>query len=202
MSEKYLITEYLELNDNSDLLTEDEKLQVENGHYILAGVIQRCEAENGNGRVYPRSVLQREMKLYEKLVRENRAIGELDHPETSVVEMKNVSHLMTDIWWDNNEVYGKIKLLDTPAGNIAKGLCQGGVKFGISSRGLGSTFQKEGKTMVGEDFQLICFDLVTEPSTAGAFMLKEGRENFEQTKSDRINRALLEALAQIKTSEK
>ena len=102
--------------------------------------------------------------------------------------------VVTEVWWDSNEVKGKIKILNTPAGGIAKGLMEGGVKFGISSRGLGSTENSDGKTMVNEDFHLICFDLVTEPSTAGAFMLKEGKGTFEHTKADRVNRAINDIL--------
>jgi len=197
MSEKLLITEYLQLNSNESLLTEEERRLVSEGETILAGVFQRADAQNANGRVYPKDVLLKEVKNYQKLVRESRSVGELDHPDSSVIEMKNVSHIVTDIYWNGNEVIGKLKLLNTPAGNIAKGLLEGGVKFGISSRGLGSTNQKSGKTYVNNDFHLICFDLVTEPSTTGAFVLKEGKGNFEATRGDRINRAINDVLEEI-----
>ena len=194
MSDKLLIKEFLQWENEPDLLTEQDRDSLNEGELIMAGVLQRADAENANGRVYPKRVLEREVKNYEKLIREGRSVGELDHPDSSVIEMKNVSHLVTEVWWDENEVKGKIKILNTPAGSIAKGLLEGGVKFGISSRGLGSTDKSDGKTMVNEDFHLICFDLVTELSTAGAFMLKEGKEAFEYTKADRINRAINDIL--------
>ena len=194
MSDKLLIKEFLQWENEPDLLTEQDRESLNEGELIMAGVLQRADAENANGRVYPKKILEREVKNYEKLIREGRSVGELDHPDSSVIEMKNVSHLVTEVWWDSNEVKGKIKILNTPAGGIAKGLMEGGVKFGISSRGLGSTEKSDGKTMVNEDFHLICFDLVTEPSTAGAFMLKEGKEAFEYTKADRINRAINDIL--------
>jgi len=194
MSDKLLIKEFLQWENEPDLLTEEDRASLNEGELIMAGVLQRADAENANGRVYPKKVLEREMRNYEKLIREGRSVGELDHPDTSVIEMKNVSHLVTDVWWDKDDVKGKIKILNTPAGGIARGLLEGGVKFGISSRGLGSTDKQGDKTMVNEDFHLICFDLVTEPSTAGAFMLREGKEDFEATKADRINRAINDIL--------
>jgi len=117
-------------------------------------------------------------------------LGELDHPDSPIVELKNASHLVTYIEMRGRDVIGKIKVLDTPAGRVAKDLLKGGVKLGISSRGLGSTKQINGKTMVQEDFQLVCFDLVSEPSTTGAFMLKEGIQPNLFTKADKINRIL------------
>ena len=152
--------------------------------------MQRAGATNGNGRVYPKQILEREVENYQKLVREGRAVGELDHPDSSVVELKNASHLVTEIKMDGDDVVGKIRILDTPAGQTAIGLLKGGVKLGISSRGLGSTRNEAGKTIVQEDFQLVCFDLVSEPSTTGAFMLREGKEPNIFTKADKINRLL------------
>ena len=110
------------------------------------------------------------------------------------MELKNVSHLVTEIWWDGDDVMGKVKILDTPAGQIAKQLVTGGVCLGISSRGLGSTRQEGKYTMVEDDFQLLCFDLVSEPSTSGAYMVAEGKINSNITKADRINRALNDIL--------
>ena len=124
---------------------------------------------------------------------DRRALGELDHPDDSVINLKNVSHMVTDIWWDGDGVMGKVRVLDTPSGNILKNLVQGGVKLGISSRGLGSTKKDSGKTIVQEDFQLICFDFVQEPSTPGAFMIKESKTrdvNKIWSKADRLNRLL------------
>jgi len=196
---KYLLTEYYELCPNGtceDLLTEAEKRMVQEGHMFLTGVMQRAEAKNGNGRVYPSKVLEREVENYKKLVRDRRAVGELDHPDSDVVNLKNASHIVTDIWWDGQDVKGKVQLLNTPSGQILRSLVDGGVKLGISSRGLGSVAESAGLTTVQDDFQLICFDFVSEPSTTGAFMMKENKErrNTIVTKADRINRALNDIL--------
>ena len=188
---KFVLTEFLELSNDSSLLTEQEKKAMNEGEeFILAGVMQRADAENGNGRIYPLDILEREVENYKKMVRDSRALGELDHPDSPIVELKNASHLVTYIEMRGRDVLGKIKVLDTPAGRVAKDLLKGGVKLGISSRGLGSTKQINGKTMVQEDFQLVCFDLVSEPSTTGAFMLKEGIQPNLFTKADKINRIL------------
>lgn len=196
MNKKYVLQEFMNLDYSDDLLTEEErKGNLAGTHLIVAGKIQAAGKKNGNGRIYPRPILEREMKNYTKLVREGRAIGELDHPDSSVVELKNASHLMTEVWWDGDDVMGKMKILDTPAGKIAKNLVEGGVQLGISSRGLGSTRQQGGATMVEDDFQLLCFDLVSEPSTTGAFLVAEGQEiKTHLTKADRINRALNDIL--------
>lgn len=188
---KYVLQEFMNLDYSDSLLTEEEKDGNRSGaHLIIAGKIQEADGTNGNGRRYPRSILEREMKNYEKLVKEGRAIGELDHPDSCVVELKNASHLVTHVWWDGNDVMGKMKILDTPAGKIARNLVDGGVQLGISSRGLGSTRQSDGVTMVEDDFQLLCFDLVSEPSTTGAYLVAEGQVRGNLTKADRINRAL------------
>lgn len=191
---KYVLTEFLELDNDSSLLTEDDKRMIEAGDVILAGRLQRADAKNGNGRVYPKRTLQREVENYKKLVQEKRALGELDHPDSSVIELKNASHIVTQIDMRGDEVIGKLRLLDTPAGRIAKDLIKGGVKLGVSSRGLGSTKEQSGVTMVQDDFQLICFDLVSEPSTTGAFLFKEHKEPNIFTKSDKIYRAINDIL--------
>ena len=197
---KQLLREYYELcpgNVCEDLLTEDEKRLVKDGALILSGIMQKADALNGNGRVYPRKVLMREVENYKKLVRERRALGELDHPEDSVINLRNASHLVTEVWWDNDQVMGKVQVLNTPSGDILRGLVDSDVKLGISSRGLGSVSEQQGKTIVEDDFQLICFDFVSEPSTPGAYMMTEGMEkglNQIFTKADRINRALNEIL--------
>jgi len=198
---KYLLREFYELCEGGiceDLLTEDEKRRIkENNALILSGVMQRANAKNGNGRVYPRPILEREVETYKKLVRERRAVGELDHPDDSVINLKNASHIVTDIWWDGNDVKGKVEVLNTPAGQILRSLVDSNVKLGISSRGLGSVTETEGgsTTMVQEDFQLICFDFVSEPSTNGAFMgLRENKIASKEpnifTKADKINRIM------------
>jgi hypothetical protein len=194
-----LLREYYELCDGGicqDLLTEDEKAFVAAGGMFLTGIIQKADTVNGNGRVYPEHVLKREMVNYSKLVKERRALGELDHPEDSVINLKNASHMMTDVWWDGKAVMGKAKILDTPSGQVLRSLVQAGVSIGISSRGMGSVTESQGNTVVEDDFQLICFDFVSEPSTPGAFMMKEAKEfnNEVFTKADKINRLLNEVL--------
>lgn len=192
---KFVLTEFLELENDSSLLTEEErKWNMEGKELILAGRLQKADTKNGNGRIYPRKVLEREVQNYKKLVHEARALGELDHPDSSVIELKNASHIVTHIEMKGDEVIGKLKVLDTPAGKIAKDLIRGGVKLGVSSRGLGSTKEQGGNTMVQDDFQLICFDLVSEPSTTGAFLFKEHKEPNIFTKSDKIYRAMNDIL--------
>ena len=191
---KYLLREYYELCAGGvceDLLTEDEKVQVKNGATFLSGIMQRVDEQNGNGRIYPKLILEREVKNYMKTVKENRACGELDHPEDSVVNLKNASHIVTDLWWEGQDLKGKIKVLSTPAGKILESLVNDGVTLGISSRALGSVHESQGKTIVEDDLQLICFDIVSEPSTNGAFMsLAESKIKQPYSKADRINRLL------------
>ena len=199
---KVILREFYELCEGGfceDLLTEQEKAEVANGTLYLTGVMQRAEAQNGNGRVYPRGILRREVKNYSKLVRENRALGELDHPEDSVINLKNASHMVTDIWWDGDDVMGKVKVLNTPSGEILKSLVSSGVKLGISSRGLGSVSESTNGTVVEEDFQLICFDFVSEPSTQGAWMMKEAKDyNIPTTRADKLNRILNDIVFDLK----
>jgi len=191
---KYLLREYYELCPNGtcqDLLNEEEKRDVrENNALYLTGVMQRADALNGNKRKYPRSILEREVKNYEKLIKEHRALGELDHPDDQVVNLKNASHMVTGIWWDGDDVMGKAKILNTPSGQILRSLVESGVKLGISSRGMGSVHESDGETVVEDDFNLICFDFVSEPSTHGAFMMQESKQSNIITKSDKINRIL------------
>lgn len=202
MSDKFLLREYYRLCEGGvcqDLLTEEEKRDMrDNGTMYLTGVIQRAKSKNQNGRIYPREVLEREIENYQKIVRDNRACGELDHPEDSVVNLKNVSHIMTQVWWDGDDVMGKCKVLNTPSGQILRSLVDSGVTLGISSRGMGSVHEdRQGNTIVEDDFNLICFDFVSDPSTIGAFMrLSEGKTNINKvyTKADRINRILNDIL--------
>jgi len=199
---KVLLREYYEMCEGGvcqDMLTEAEKRYVKNGGMILTGKLQEAEVQNGNGRVYPRKILEREMKNYTMLIKESRALGELDHPDDSVINLKNASHMVTDAWWDGNNVMGKVKVLNTPSGKILQQLVNDGVKLGISSRALGSVNESEGKTMVQEDLQLICFDFVSEPSTPNAYMaLKEAKNIRIETdifdKKYRLNRLLNEIL--------
>ena len=197
---KVLLREYYELCEGGvcqDLLTEEEKRYVAGGGMILSGIMQKADAVNGNGRVYPHKVLMKEVENYSKLVNDRRALGELDHPEDSVINLKNASHLVTKIWWQDKDVMGKVKVLDTPSGKVLQELVKSGVSLGISSRGMGSVREDQSQTIVEDDFQLICFDFVSEPSTPGAFMMKEARDynNKVFTKADRINRLLNEVLS-------
>ena len=191
-----LLREFYELCEGGvcqDLLTEEEKRRVrEDGVVFLSGLMQEANVENGNKRVYPPEVLMKEIENYKKAVMERRALGELDHPDDSVINLKNASHLVVDIWNDGNKVYGKIEVLDTPSGRILKDLISAGVKLGISSRGLGSLKEKSGKKYVQDDYQLICFDMVSEPSTPNAFMMSEAKSYTGLTHKDRVNRALNE----------
>ena len=167
----------------------------------LSGLMQHADKPNGNLRVYPLEILQREIEVYKKLVRDNRALGELDHPDDSVINLKNASHMVVNIWMEGKKVMGVVKVLPTPSGDILRSLVEGGCQLGISSRGLGSVRENmtgDGGVIVEEDFQLICFDFVSEPSTPNAFMhLKEGKQYKEPnifTKADKINRALNDVL--------
>jgi len=141
------------------------------GRTLVKGILQRADAENQNGRKYPRQVLMREAKKYETLIKERRALGELDHPDSTVINLKNVSHNIREIHWDGDDLCGTIEILPTPSGNILKELLKAGILLGISSRGMGSTRQLEGTTVeVQDDFELIAWDFVSNPSTQGAFM--------------------------------
>jgi len=195
---KYILREYYELCSDGvcqDVLTEDEKRRAKNGVVFLSGKLQEADVKNGNGRKYPQVILEREVKKYLNLVKERRALGELDHPEDSIINLKNVSHLVTDVWWDGPCVMGKIEVLNTPTGKVLQELINSNIKTGISSRGLGSVREEAGATIVEDDFQLICFDIVSEPSTPNAFMLKEWRENKSSNpKTEKINQALNDIL--------
>jgi len=176
-----------------------ESKQMYGGKIMLSGIIQRANTLNQNGRVYPRPILEREIMNYQKLIRENRALGECDHPDSSVIELKNASHIVREAYMQGDDVYGKIEILNTPSGKIIQSLIESGVTLGISSRGVGSTVSKDGHQYVQDDFQLICFDMVSEPSTPGAFMLKEHRVNRREldkffNQSDKIDRMFNEIL--------
>lgn len=190
-----MLNEYFELCPNGtcqDFLTEDEKRDVkDNGTMYLTGVIQRAKEPNGNNRVYSEEILRREIENYQQLIQENRALGELDHPDDSVINLKNVSHTMVKVWWDGNNVMGKAKILNTPSGKILQSLVESGIKLGISSRGMGSVSEAaDGRTIVEDDFNLICFDFVSEPSTRGAFMDMRENKNIRENKSAKINNLL------------
>ena len=171
---KQLIVDYLPFEVKPEQITES--MNENNGKLIVRGVLQRAEAKNQNGRVYPRDILHREAKKYTKeFIKERRAMGELDHPESSVVNLQNVSHNVKDMHWEGDNLLGTVEVLGTPSGNILKELFKSGIKLVISSRGMGSVetvTEDTGDqvTQVQPDFELIAFDFVSNPSTHGAFM--------------------------------
>lgn len=175
----------------------------QNKPLVVTGVLQRANAKNQNKRIYPRPILERESKKYSDVqVRERRALGELDHPESSIVNLNNVSHNVRKMWWEGNDLLGEVEILGTPAGNILKELFRAGIKLGISSRGLGTVQpDNEAYNVVQEDFELIAFDFVSNPSTQGAFMypgqLNEGVDYRlqESNKYSRVNRIITEILS-------
>ena len=142
------------------------------GVFEVSGIMQRAGAKNQNGRVYDKLILEREVKNYvENFVKIGNAYGELDHPESAVVSLKNASHVVKELWWQGDDLMGKVELLNTPSGNIVKEIIKGGHTIGISSRGTGSVSQtNEGTLQVQPDFELVCWDFVSNPSTQGAFM--------------------------------
>ena len=157
----------------------NESMAKNGGRVIVEGVLQRSGAKNQNGRIYPKEILAREVANYKKTqIAEKRALGELDHPESSVVNLNNVSHNVVDCWWKGDDVIGEVEILSTPSGNILKELLKAGILLGISSRGLGSVKElDEGTVAVEDDFELICWDFVSNPSTHGAFMKPIQSEN-------------------------
>ena len=177
----------------------DESIKENKGRLIVKGVLQRAESKNQNGRVYPREVLLKEVSKYlEEQVAERRALGELDHPESSVVNLNNASHNVIEMHWDGDDLLGTVEVLSTPSGNILKELFKSGIKLGISSRGLGSVEpmrEGEGDTVeVQPDFELIAFDFVSNPSTHGAFMrpVNEGVEKQKpETKIESIINSIM-----------
>ena len=179
---KNLIVDYLPFEISRESITES--LKENDGKLVVKGVLQRANAKNQNGRVYPTEILQREAKVYhENFIKQKRALGELDHPDSSVVNLSNVSHNITEMHWEGDNLLGTVEILTTPSGNILRELFKNGIRLGISSRGMGSVETvnegPEGPAQkVGDDFELIAFDFVSNPSTHGAFLspLKEGVE--------------------------
>lgn len=140
------------------------------GNPMVEGILATAEVKNGNGRYYPRELWEREIDKYMESVKQNRALGELDHPESSVINLKNVSHNITEMWWDGDEVLGKIEILPTPSGNILKALIENNITVGVSSRGMGSLEDRNGVLEVQDDFELLCWDFVSTPSNPGSYM--------------------------------
>ena len=164
---------------------------IDKGAVMMSGILQHANQPNQNNRIYPKPILEREVDKFQALVGERRALGELDHPDNAVVNLANASHVIREVWWKGDILEGIVEVLDTPAGAILKSLIESGVKLGISSRGLGSTQKNSnGKDIVQDDFQLVTFDFVSNPSTNNAFMMKENKEPNMWTKADKINRLL------------
>ena len=157
---------------------EVEPSKSSDGIVTMKGVIQKAQQPNANNRIYPRPILEREDAKYQELIKERRSLGELDHPDSPIVQLENVSHLLTETKWDGDDLVGIVEVLDTPKGQILEKLINRDIKLGISSRGLGSTSRtNEGYDMVEDDFSLVCYDMVSNPSTSGAYMnLQESRE--------------------------
>ena len=201
MSNRKLLTEWMAFDYSADTINESRELN--NGKIIMKGILQKSDTLNQNGRIYPREILNREVRNYQKFIKENRALGECDHPDSSVVELKNASHIVREAHMDGDVCYGTVELLDTPSGKILQSLVESGVTLGISSRGVGSTRAEGDRDVVQDDFQLICWDFVSEPSTPGAFVMREGRDfdsrdldrHFNQT--DRIDRIMNLSLIHI-----
>jgi len=148
------------------------------GILVMKGVLQRANVPNANNRIYPKPLLEREDKKMQDIIAARGAIGELDHPESPIVQLENGSHVVTKTWWDGDNLLGEIEVLDTPKGKILESYVRRGIRMGISSRGLGSTRQADGGyDVVEDDFQLVTYDMVSNPSTHGAYMsLKENKE--------------------------
>jgi len=178
MSRKLLI-ETQPLKFSSKVLTEN--VSKENGNLIVEGVLATAEVKNGNGRYYAKELWEREMDKYQTLIDERRSMGELDHPESQVINLQNVSHVITEWGWDGDHVMGKIEILPTPSGKILLELIKNGVTVGVSSRGMGSLEQRGNVMEVQDDFELLCWDFVSTPSNPGSFMgvLQEGKQQVE-----------------------
>ena len=192
MKQVLIETQLFKLNPIS--LTEGKVS--ERGNPVVEGVLATAEIKNGNGRYYSKDLWQREIDKYNELVKENRAVGELDHPESSVVNLKNVSHNIKDMWWDGDNVMGKIEILPTPCGNILKALVESGITVGVSSRGMGSLKPMGEVQEVQDDFELLCWDFVSTPSNPDSFMhlVKEGLEFKSSNSYTKVNSVITEIL--------
>lgn len=181
MSDRQLLVDVIAFDFSRGQI--EESIKENNGKLIVNGVLQRAGAKNQNGRIYPKDILMREAKKYnDSFITERRALGELDHPDSSVVNLKNASHNITKLWWEGDDLIGTVEILSTPSGNILSELFKNDIRLGISSRGLGTVkpITEDGKSavIVQDDFELIAFDFVSNPSTHGAFLspVNEGVE--------------------------
>ena len=198
---KQVLVEYTTFEVTSQQI--NESLAENNGRLIVNGVLQRAEAKNQNGRIYPKETLMREATKYaESFIAEKRALGELDHPDSSVVNLNNVSHNVLEMAWKGDDLVGTVEVLGTPAGNILKELFKSGIRLGISSRGMGSVKEvmREGDNTleVQPDFELIAFDFVSNPSTHGAFLspVNEGKE-IKTDKYSNVNKLITDIIKEF-----
>ena len=178
-------------------LTLTEGKMSDRGNPVVGGILATAEVKNGNGRYYKRSLWEREIDKYMDSVKERRALGELDHPESSVINLKNASHNIVDIYWDGNTVMGKIEILPTPSGNILKALLESNIRLGVSSRGMGSLQENaDGLLEVQDDFDLLCWDFVSTPSNPGSYMttLNEGKVHSSYNPYNKVQNTITEIL--------
>jgi hypothetical protein len=193
---KSLLIDHTSFQQANLTILENKQLGEGKNLVTLVGKLQEAEQKNGNGRVYPREILEREAKKYaDGPVKTRTALGELDHPEASVVNLSNTSHVITEVWWKGNDLMGKLQLLPTPAGNIAKALVMAGIPLGISSRGMGSVRQLGETVEVQDDFELLCWDLVSVPSTPMAYMsLAESKQHKSTKDYSKVNSLITEII--------
>lgn len=193
-----LLVDYIPFNVAPEVI--NEMIEKNNGRLIVSGVLQRANVRNQNGRVYPKPILEREVQKYMNTkIKDRGAIGELDHPQSEVINIKNVSHNILEMHWEGDDLVGKIEILGTPSGNILKELFRSGIKLGISSRAMGNVKKIDENTVeVDENLELICFDFVSTPSTQGAYMspLNEGVQprNSKTEKYAKINKIITDIL--------
>ena len=192
MSKKLLIETHTVKISPSQLT---ENVNEDNGNLMVEGILATAEVKNGNGRYYSKALWDREMDKYNELIEQRRSMGELDHPESTVINLENVSHLITEYFWDGDNVIGKIEVLPTPSGNILKELIKNGITVGVSSRGMGSLEDKGGVMEVQDDFELLCWDFVSTPSNPGSYMhtLNEGKNvvTYDYTNVNKVIHEIL-----------
>ena len=192
---RQVLIETIPFNVSPIQLTEG--LKARSGNPLVEGILATAEVKNGNGRFYPRELWEREMDKYQEVINENRATGELDHPDSTIISLKNVSHIIREYRWDGDKVIGKIEILPTVSGNILKALIENNVQVGVSSRGMGSLKEmNEGTLEVQDDFELLCWDFVSTPSNPGSYMnlVREGLENPIANPYSKVNILLSEIL--------
>ena len=202
---RQLIVDYIPFSISPQQI--NESMKENDGKLVVKGVLQRADAKNQNGRVYPREILTREAKNYnQNFIKQSRAMGELDHPDSSVVNLQNVSHNITEMHFEGDNLLGTVEILTTPSGNILRELFKNGIKLGISSRGMGSVEtvsegpDDEPAQKVGNDFELIAFDFVSNPSTHGAFLSPVNESKGSKTISDKyasVNKIITDIITEF-----